>query len=121
MPANSENKVAGLVDHLFRHQAGQMVSTLTRVFGPRHLDLAEEVVQDALLKAMQLWPYRGIPENPAAWLVHYYLLPATLGELWCELGETEKAVASFRQALSCSCSEPERRFLQKKLAAITDE
>lgn len=69
MPANSDNKVAGLVDHLFRHQAGQMVSTLTRVFGPRHLDLAEEVVQDALLKALQLWPYRGIPDNPAAWLV----------------------------------------------------
>src|SRR5215208_5496381 len=63
MPANSDNKVAGLVDHLFRHQAGQMVSTLTRVFGPRHLDLAEEVVQDALLKALQLWPYRGIPDN----------------------------------------------------------
>ena len=69
MPANSENKVAGLVDHLFRHQAGQMVSTLTRVFGPRHLNLAEEVVQEALLKALQLWPYRGIPDNPAAWLV----------------------------------------------------
>ncbi len=57
------------MDHLFRHQAGQMVSTLTRVFGPRYLDLAEEVVQEALLKALQLWPYRGVPENPAAWLI----------------------------------------------------
>jgi RNA polymerase sigma-70 factor (ECF subfamily) len=57
------------VDHLFRHQAGQMVSTLTRIFGPRHIDLAEEVVQDALLKALQIWPFRGIPENPSGWLV----------------------------------------------------
>ncbi|MGH9802494.1 MAG: RNA polymerase sigma factor [Blastocatellia bacterium] len=65
----SDNKVPALVDHLFRHQAGQMIATLVRVFGPRHIDLAEEVVQDALLKALQLWSYRGIPENPTAWLI----------------------------------------------------
>ncbi len=70
MERGSENKkVGGLVEHLFRHQAGQMISTLTRVFGSAHLDLAEEVVQDALLKALEQWPYRGIPENPVAWLV----------------------------------------------------
>ena len=65
----SDNKVPALVDHLFRHQAGQMIATLVRVFGPRHIDLAEEVVQDALLKALQLWAYRGVPENPSAWLI----------------------------------------------------
>jgi RNA polymerase sigma-70 factor (ECF subfamily) len=59
---------AGLVDHLFRDRAGQMVAWLTRVFGPAHLDLAEEVVQDALLEALQQWPFHGVPENPAAWL-----------------------------------------------------
>src|SRR5947208_12040596 len=57
------------VDHLFRHHAGQMVSTLTRIFGSQRLDLAEEVVQDALLKALELWPFRGIPENPGGWLM----------------------------------------------------
>ncbi len=46
-----------------------MVSTLTRFLGAHNLDLAEEVVQDALLKALQTWPYRGVPENPAAWLM----------------------------------------------------
>ena len=65
----TNNKVPALVDHLFRHQAGQMIATLVRVFGPRHIDLAEEVVQEALLKALQLWAYRGIPENPSAWLI----------------------------------------------------
>ncbi len=64
-----DNKVSGLVDHLFRHQAGQMIATLVRVFGPRHIDLAEEVVQEALVKALQLWSYRGIPDNPSAWLI----------------------------------------------------
>ena len=46
-----------------------MIATLVRIFGPRHIDLAEEVVQDALLKALQQWPYRGVPENPLAWLI----------------------------------------------------
>jgi RNA polymerase sigma-70 factor (ECF subfamily) len=69
MGESPDIKVSRLVDHLFRHQAGQMVSTLTRVFGPAHLDLAEEVVQDALLKALEVWPFRGVPENPGGWLV----------------------------------------------------
>lgn len=56
------------VDHLFRHSAGQMVATLTRIFGPAHLALAEEVVQDALVSALQQWKLRGLPENPAGWL-----------------------------------------------------
>ncbi|MGE0128367.1 MAG: RNA polymerase sigma factor [Blastocatellales bacterium] len=64
-----DNRVPTLVDHLFRHQAGQMIATLTRIFGPRHIDLAEEVVQEALVKALQQWPYRGVPENPLAWLI----------------------------------------------------
>jgi RNA polymerase sigma factor (sigma-70 family) len=62
-------KVPQLVDHLFRHQAGQVVSTLTRIFGPQHIDLAEDVVQETLIKALRQWPYRGIPDNPDAWLM----------------------------------------------------
>ena len=57
-----------LVDHLFRNRAGQMVAYLTRVLGPKNIDLAEEVVQESLLKALQVWPYSGIPDNPAGWL-----------------------------------------------------
>jgi RNA polymerase sigma factor (sigma-70 family) len=61
--------VPQLVDHLFRHQAGQLVSTLTRIFGFQNLELAEDIVQDTLLQALRTWPYRGIPENPAGWLM----------------------------------------------------
>ncbi len=60
--------VPALLDHLFRHSAGQMVATLTRIFGPEHLELAEEVVQEALMSAMQQWSIAGPPENPRAWL-----------------------------------------------------
>lgn len=45
-----------------------MVGALTRLFGSHHLELAEDVVQETLLKAMRDWPYHGVPENPAAWL-----------------------------------------------------
>ncbi|MGE3275163.1 MAG: RNA polymerase sigma factor [Vicinamibacterales bacterium] len=57
-----------LVDHLFRREAGRMVATLTRALGSRHLQLAEEAVQDALLVALQQWPFRGVPDDPPAWL-----------------------------------------------------
>jgi RNA polymerase sigma-70 factor (ECF subfamily) len=67
--AHETNNFAGVVDHLFRHQSGRMIATLTRIFGPRRLDLVEEVVQDALVKALELWPFQGVPENPSAWLV----------------------------------------------------
>ena len=45
-----------------------MVAWLTRVFGPANLELAEEVVQDALVKALQQWPFSGVPDNPSGWL-----------------------------------------------------
>ena len=50
-------------------------------------------------------------------LQHYYLLPATLGELWREMGDARKAADFYRQALNHPCSEPERRFLSKRLDA----
>ena len=57
-----------LVDHLFRREAGRMVSSLTRVFGAENLQLAEDVVQEALIQALRTWPFQGVPDNPAAWL-----------------------------------------------------
>lgn len=57
-----------LLDHLFRRQAGRMTAHLARLLGPAHLDLAEETVQETMLRALQTWPYHGVPENPAAWL-----------------------------------------------------
>ncbi len=45
-----------------------MVGALTRLFGTQHLEMAEDVVQETLLKAMRDWPYHGVPDQPAAWL-----------------------------------------------------
>lgn len=56
-------------DHLFRHEAGRMVAALTRIFGVHNLALAEDVVQDAFCRALEVWKFRGVPENPSAWLM----------------------------------------------------
>src|SRR3954453_20192057 len=61
-------EIARLAEHLFRHEAGKLVSVLTGIFGIERLQLAEDVVQESLIKALKTWPYYGIPKNPAAWL-----------------------------------------------------
>jgi RNA polymerase sigma-70 factor (ECF subfamily) len=61
--------VSQVVDHLFRHEAGKVVAILTRIMGVHQLQLAEDAVQEALLKAMQVWPLGTVPANPTAWLI----------------------------------------------------
>jgi RNA polymerase sigma factor (sigma-70 family) len=61
-------EISSLTEHLFRVEAGKLVSVLTGVFGIDHLQLAEDVVQEALVRAFRTWPYYGIPDNPAAWI-----------------------------------------------------
>ncbi len=46
-----------------------MVVALTRVFGIHNLALAEDVVQDALCRAIEVWKFQGVPDNPSAWLM----------------------------------------------------
>jgi RNA polymerase sigma factor (sigma-70 family) len=60
--------IPGLTDHLFRHEAGKLIAVLTGIFGIERLQLAEDVVQEVMMRALQTWPYYGVPKNPAAWL-----------------------------------------------------
>lgn len=61
--------IVSFEEHLFRHESARMVAALTRVFGVHNLALAEDVVQDALCRAVEVWKSRGVPDNPAAWLM----------------------------------------------------
>lgn len=56
-------------EHLFRHESARLIAALTRIFGVHNLALAEDVVQDALCRALEVWKFRGPPENPSAWLL----------------------------------------------------
>jgi len=60
---------ADLHEHLFRHEAGRMTASLTRLFGVQNFALVEDVVQDAFCRALEIWKLRGVPPNPSAWLM----------------------------------------------------
>ncbi|MFA6546109.1 MAG: sigma-70 family RNA polymerase sigma factor [Limisphaerales bacterium] len=64
-PHSRAGEIAG---DLFRRESARLVAMLTGQFGTHRLQLAEDAVQEALVRALQTWPYRGVPENPAAWL-----------------------------------------------------
>ena len=53
----------------FRREAGRLTAALTRLFGIHNLALAEDVTQDALCRALEVWKFRGPPPNPSAWLM----------------------------------------------------
>lgn len=83
-----------LTDHLFRHEAGRMVAVLTRIFGVHNLALAEDVVQDAFCRALEVWSFRGLPENPAAWLM------ATAKNRALDMLRREKTARTYEPELS---------------------
>jgi len=66
--ANATANVRELISTLTRSESGKLVAVLTRIFGSHNLTLAEDAVQDVLLKAIEHWSINGIPDNPAAWL-----------------------------------------------------
>ena len=62
VPKASATEVSGLTERLFRAEAGKLVATLTRYFGVDHLQLAEDVVQEALARALRVWPFYDVPK-----------------------------------------------------------
>ncbi len=98
-----------LLEHLFRHQAGRLVARLTGVLGPAHVDLAEESVQDAMVRALETWPYQGVPDNAAGWLyrvAHHSAIDVirrsrTFGD------KTEAIVVELTRAAQVTLPEPD--------------
>ena len=62
-------RTSQLVEHFFRHETGRLHGTLVRLLGVENLALAEDVAQEALLRAMRTWSMGGIPPNPSAWIM----------------------------------------------------
>lgn len=57
-----------LIPHLFRTEYSKIVTVLTKLFGLEHIEIAEDITSETFMLAVETWPYKGIPENPAAWL-----------------------------------------------------
>src|SRR5215468_7135075 len=48
-------------EHFFRRESGRLLATLTRILGVHNLALAQDVVQDTLASAVEVWTFRGVP------------------------------------------------------------
>lgn len=57
-----------LIPHLFRTEYRKIVSVLCKRFGLDQIETAEDITSDTFLSAAQNWAYKGIPQNPVAWL-----------------------------------------------------
>lgn len=66
-PANASP--SGLVEHFFRHETGRLHGALIRLVGVQNLTLAEDVAQEAMLRALRTWSMGGVPPNPSAWIM----------------------------------------------------
>ena len=60
-----------LIPHLFRIEFRKITAVLCKLFGIEHIETAEDIASDTFLAAFETWTYKGIPENPTAWL--YYV------------------------------------------------
>lgn len=57
----------GELAHVVREHAGKLAASLMYVTGD--FATAEDLVQDAVLAALERWPVDGIPQQPDAWLL----------------------------------------------------
>ena len=57
-----------IADHFFRHEAGNLRAALTRVLGMAYLDFCDDVVQEAMYRALTKWPVGGVPPDPTGWI-----------------------------------------------------
>jgi RNA polymerase sigma factor (sigma-70 family) len=59
---------AQLVENFFRHETGRLHGALIRLLGIQNFALAEDVAQEAMLRALRHWSMGGVPANPSAWI-----------------------------------------------------
>jgi RNA polymerase sigma-70 factor (ECF subfamily) len=59
--------IRSAVESVFRQESGRIVASLIRISGS--FDRAEEALQESFASALASWPAKGIPDNPAAWIM----------------------------------------------------
>ena len=55
------------IEAVWKIESARLIAAIARV--TRDIGTAEELAQDALVTALEVWPEEGIPANPAAWLM----------------------------------------------------
>ncbi|MEO0971773.1 MAG: DUF6596 domain-containing protein [Pseudomonadota bacterium] len=64
----SHEDVRRTLDRITRRERGRLIAGLVSYLGADQVALAEDVAQEAVLKALASWPYAGLPRQPGAWL-----------------------------------------------------
>ena len=59
--------IRSAAESVFRQESGRIIAGLIRICGS--FDRAEEAMQESFAAALASWPVKGIPENPAAWIM----------------------------------------------------
>jgi RNA polymerase sigma-70 factor (ECF subfamily) len=59
--------IRSAAESVFRQESGRIIAGLIRISGS--FDRAEEAMQESFASALASWPVKGIPENPAAWIM----------------------------------------------------
>ncbi|MDP3613166.1 MAG: sigma factor, partial [Rubrivivax sp.] len=67
-PTGASGQAQVELQRLLATQRRRVVAHLARSLGLPHLGLAEDAVQSAALRALEVWPAQGVPANPAGWL-----------------------------------------------------
>ncbi len=101
--AASSDEVTPLVERLFRDEAGRLIALLTRLLGPAHLALAEDVTQEAFIAALGSWPRAGVPRRPSAWLLQVARRKAL------DALRRDRALADRLPAIAAELEDVERR------------
>ena len=57
-----------LIPHLFRTEFSKITAVLCKFLGIEHIEIAEDISSETFLSALETWSFKGIPENPTAWL-----------------------------------------------------
>ena len=102
-----------LPEHYFRHESGRLVSVLSRRFGVHRVELCEDAVQTALLRAVQTWPQRGLPDDKSAWL-YRVALNEVLGALR-HAKRTNASDHSAEQVAADASTEEEAVYLEQEV------
>ncbi len=103
MPAARDPHAA--IDAIWQIESPRLIAGLARMV--RDVGAAEDLAQDALVRALETWPRDGVPDNPGAWLM------ATAKRI---------AIDGFRRARALERKQDElARALPDALAAAADD
>ena len=56
------------IKQLFQKEFSKIVAVISKQFGLQHIEIAEDIVSETFLQALETWKNKGTPANPTAWI-----------------------------------------------------